>query len=148
MSNEPVSVLDVANYILEKQGVMSTMKLQKLVYSSQAWSLVWDQRPLFSESIQAWREGPVVKELFHHHQGKRDLAPGDLKRGTSKNLSVSARETIDTVLKSYGHYDGLTLSEMTHEERPWIEARGELSEFDPSAAKILYTSMQRYSASL
>ena len=35
------SVYDVAAYILEKQGAMTTWKLQKLVYYSQAWSLVW-----------------------------------------------------------------------------------------------------------
>jgi uncharacterized phage-associated protein len=39
-----VSILDVAAYILEKQGAMTRMKLQKLVYYCQAWSLVWAQR--------------------------------------------------------------------------------------------------------
>jgi len=29
-----ISVMDVASYILEKQGEMTTMKLQKLVYYS------------------------------------------------------------------------------------------------------------------
>ena len=37
-----IQVFDVAAYILEKIGSMTTMKLQKLVYYSQAWSLVWD----------------------------------------------------------------------------------------------------------
>ncbi len=32
---------DVAQYILEKQGEMTSIKLQKLVYYTQAWSLVW-----------------------------------------------------------------------------------------------------------
>ena len=40
------SVFDTAKYILEKCGTMSTMKLQKLCYYSQAWSLVWDDAPL------------------------------------------------------------------------------------------------------
>ena len=43
------NVFDVAKYILEKQGDMSTMKLQKLCYYAQAWSLVWDDRELFPE---------------------------------------------------------------------------------------------------
>jgi uncharacterized phage-associated protein len=55
-----VSVDDVAAYILEQRGPMSAMKLQKLVYYSQAWSLVWEDRPLFREEIQAWASGPVV----------------------------------------------------------------------------------------
>lgn len=57
------SVYDVATYILEKQGAMTTWKLQKLVYYSQAWSLVWDDDVLFPEEIEAWANGPVVREL-------------------------------------------------------------------------------------
>ena len=44
-----IQVFDVAAYILEKIGSMTTMKLQKLVYYSQAWSLVWDEKRLFEE---------------------------------------------------------------------------------------------------
>ena len=51
---------DVAAYILQKKGEMTAMKLQKLVYYSQAWSVVWDERPLFHEKIEAWANGPVV----------------------------------------------------------------------------------------
>ncbi len=43
--------VDVATYILDREGEMSAMKLQKLVYYSQAWSLVWDDRPLFDDRI-------------------------------------------------------------------------------------------------
>ena len=57
-------VFDVAKYILEKQGSMTTMKLQKLVYYSQAWSIVWDEKPIFAERIEAWASGPVVRELW------------------------------------------------------------------------------------
>jgi hypothetical protein len=43
------NVFDVAAYIVNKLGIISTMKLQKLVYYAQAWSLVWDEQPLFQE---------------------------------------------------------------------------------------------------
>ncbi len=51
-------VFDVAAYILNKQGRMTTMKLQKLCYYAQAWHLVWAEKPLFDEPIQAWGEWP------------------------------------------------------------------------------------------
>lgn len=41
------TVFDVAQYILEKTGKISTMKLQKLCYYSQAWALAWTEDPLF-----------------------------------------------------------------------------------------------------
>jgi hypothetical protein len=52
-----VSAHDVAAYILKQTGEITAMKLQKLVYYSQAWSLVWDEEPLFSERVEAWRMG-------------------------------------------------------------------------------------------
>lgn len=44
-------VFDTAKYILEQSSSMSTMKLQKLCYYSQAWSLVWGDSPLFEEGF-------------------------------------------------------------------------------------------------
>lgn len=43
--------------------------LQKLVYYSQAWHLVWEERRLFEEPIEAWVNGPVVRELYRRHRG-------------------------------------------------------------------------------
>ena len=62
-----VDVKDVAQYILDKQGGMTTWKLQKLVYYCQAWSLVWDDEPLFPDDIEAWANGPVVRKLYDIH---------------------------------------------------------------------------------
>ncbi len=57
--------LDVAAYILRANGgpdecQMRAKSLQKLVYYAQVWSMVWDGRPLFTEPVEAWRDGPVV----------------------------------------------------------------------------------------
>lgn len=46
-------VNDVAAYILEHAGPLTAMKLQKLVYYSQAWQLVWEDKALFPERIEA-----------------------------------------------------------------------------------------------
>ena len=61
-------VIDVANYILEisreesgddEYELISHMKLQKLVYFCQGYSLALYGRPLFPEPIEAWTHGPV-----------------------------------------------------------------------------------------
>ncbi len=120
------SVFDVAKYILIKQGPMTAMKMQKLVYYSQAWSLVWDERPLFPERIEAWANGPVVPELFAAHRGlfiiSRDNIPGD-----PDALDHMAIETIDAVLLYYGDKSSQWLSEVTHSEQPWQDARDGIS---------------------
>ena len=57
------NVHDVAAMILNEQGAMTAMKLQKLVYYCQAWHLVWDEECLFPERIEAWANGPVVRAI-------------------------------------------------------------------------------------
>ena len=64
------SVFDVAKYILQKTKSISTFKLQKLVYYSQVWSLIRDDKPLFNNKIFAWANGPVCKELYDFHKGQ------------------------------------------------------------------------------
>lgn len=116
------NVFDTAKYILEKSGSMSTMKLQKLCYYSQAWALVWDDVPLFNEDFQAWANGPVCPELFHKTQGNYSVSACD-ETGGIGDLSENQKDTIEKVLEHYGSHDAQWLSQLTHMEDPWIEAR-------------------------
>ena len=118
---EPVSVMDVATYILDKCGMLSTWKLQKLCYYSQAWSLVWDDEPLFKERIEAWANGPVVPDLYYQHRGQFYILT--LNSGDASALDQDQRETVDAVLATYGNKQAAWLSELTHRELPWREAR-------------------------
>lgn len=116
------NVFDTAKYILEQFGEMSTMKLQKLCYYSQAWSLVWDDSPLFQEDFQAWANGPVCPELFYKTQGKYSVIASD-ETGGEGDLTENQRDTVERVLKHYGGHDAQWLSQLTHMEEPWIIAR-------------------------
>ena len=116
-----VSVHDVAAYILARRGSMTTMKLQKLVYYCQAWSVVWDEKPLFRETIRAWANGPVVRELYEEHRGLFEVAEWPL--GHPGTLTDEQRETVDSVLGFYGDKSSQWLSDLTHMEKPWNEAR-------------------------
>ena len=114
------TVFDVAEHILSKTGRLSTWKLQKLVYYSQAWHLVWDEEPLFEEDIQAWANGPVCPALYHRHQGYFNITT---VRGDASRLSESESDTVDIVIDHYGDYTGQQLSDLTHSETPWQDAR-------------------------
>lgn len=70
------SVVDVATYILERTDTITTMKLQKLAFYSQAQHLAQYGVQLFPEDFQAWRGGPVVPELYALHRGKFLIRPG------------------------------------------------------------------------
>ncbi len=140
------TVHDVAAYILQKKGEMTAMKLQKLVYYSQAWALVWDEEPLFRERIEAWANGPVVPALYSEHRGLFKVA--SWQKGDSANLTPSQRETVDAVLKYYGHRSSQWLSDLTHREDPWVEARQGLGPGERGSEVISHASMAEYYGSL
>lgn len=117
------TVFDVASYILTSAGEMTAMKLQKLVYYSQAWSLVWRERPLFEEQIEAWSGGPVVPALYSRHRGQFIVGPAIVADGNPRNLDQSEQSSITAVLDFYGKHTAQWLSDLTHLERPWIDAR-------------------------
>lgn len=134
--------LDVAQYILEKKGDLTTIKLQKLVYYCQAWSLVWDEKPLFTDKIQAWANGPVAPRLFSAHRGQFSVAA--IEGGDPKNLSAEQRDTIDAVLSSYGDKPVQWLVELSHLEEPWKNARGDCGPKDSCQNEISLESMHDY----
>lgn len=138
------TVFDVAKYILEQKGQMSTMKLQKLCYYAQAWSLVWnDAPPLFEEDFEAWANGPVCPDLFHAYQGRFSVS-ADAMRGSSATLSPAQKETVDAVLEHYGEKDAQWLSQLTHLEDPWKEARKGIPAGSRSTRIITKESMAMY----
>ncbi len=141
-----VNVFDVAAYILEKCGEMSALKLQKLVYYCQAWSLVWDDEPLFPERIEAWAHGPVVKELYDYHRGLFRLSR--IPVGSPFKLSPTQKRTIDAVVKFYGAKEPWHLAELTHLEDPWKNARQGVPVGAPSSREITQEAMQAYYSSL
>ncbi len=138
-------VRDVAEYILQARGEMTAMKLQKLCYYSQAWSLVWDERPLFEEAIQAWANGPVCPTLYEAHRGMFSIRTVG---GNTDNLDETARETIDAVLEVYGDKSAQWLSDLTHSEDPWMDAREGLDPGERSARPITRAAMAEYYGSL
>lgn len=142
-----MSVRDVAEYILRSRGEMTAMKLQKLVYYSQAWSLVWDERPLFEDKIEAWANGPVAPNLYDAHRGQFSVRAGHIGGDPSK-LDDTARETIDAVLNFYGDKTAQWLSDLTHSEAPWIDAREGLDPGERSSRAITPAAMAEYYGSL
>ncbi|MDF3033757.1 MAG: hypothetical protein K0R76_711 [Alphaproteobacteria bacterium] len=142
-------VIDVASYILGKISPIPAMKLQKLVYYSQAWSLVWDDAPLFEEPIEAWANGPVVRDLFDLHKGEFLIKSLPVKAHASR-LTSTQQETIDAVLKEYGNKSSQWLSDLTHLESPWINARQKagLVDGERGNAVITHDDMYQYYSAL
>lgn len=138
----------VAYYILLKTGKISTMKLQKLMYYCQCWSLVWDERPMFDNTIEAWINGPVIVDLYHEHQGLYYIEASFFEQKDKAELTPDEKDTIDSVVDYYGKKSPQELSDLTHAETPWREARKGLSPFERGNHPITLESMAEYYESI
>lgn len=137
---------DVAAYILKERGSMSAMKLEKLVYYSQAWHLVWEDEPLFADRIEAWANGPVIPSLYKEHRGS--FTVGQWSTGDPDRLSAKQRGTIDAVLGFYGDKEAFWLSELTHREAPWRDAREGFPPGERGSREIKKSSIAEFYGSL
>lgn len=142
---------DVAKYILEVyQGrfakPMSVMKLHKLLYYSQAWSLAWEEGALFPETIEAWAYGPVVPDIYRAHRGTYELIMWS--RGDTGRLSADHRDTVERVVKFYGKRPATWLSDLTHREKPWRHARRGIPAGERGHAEITKAALADFYGSL
>lgn len=118
--------LDVANFFIDLANAdpdecMTNLRVNKLLYFAQGWSLVQLKKPLFKDDIQAWKYGPVVPEVYEAYkeygrerisQTKGDYTPDCF---TSDELNL-----LCDVIDEYGKYSSTGLVELTHVEgSPW-----------------------------
>jgi uncharacterized phage-associated protein len=139
------SVHDVAAYILKKHGPTTAMKFQKLVYYCQAWSLVWDEKPMFNAKIEAWVNGPVIPALYKIHKGHFQIKKWN---GDPNNLTDEQKETVNAVDDFYGPKTAQWLSDLTHREKPWLDARVGLENGERGDNEITQASMDEYYSGL
>lgn len=137
---------DVAAAFIDELGSMPAMKLEKLVYYAQAWSLARMGTPLFADPIEAWAQGPIIDRLFRQHRRRHMVH--EWPSGDVTKLTTPARKTVNLVAAMFGKFTGDQLSDMTHRERPWINARAGLSPTARSRRHISHEDMARYYGAL
>lgn len=128
-----MNILDVAKYFISKVDKdagenITHLKLQKLTYYAQAWNLAIDGNRLFEGHFEAWAHGPVNPDLYQHYKvyGFNPIPlPEDFDLS---RFGDEDKEFLDDIWNLYGRYDAKYLENLTHKEKPWKEARGNLPE--------------------
>jgi len=151
MATKTYTPLQIANWFLANIGreagdLITHLKLQKLVYYAQAWSLAGRGTPLFDEDFQAWAHGPVVPSVFRafRDHGMAPIpAPASVPR-----LDEETVELLTEILDVYGEHSAKKLETLTHRERPWKDARGDLPAEARSESVIPKAAMQSYYSEL
>ena len=111
-----LTCFDVAKYFLslcndeESGDLISNLKIQKLVYYAQGFSLAINNKPLFKEKIQAWTHGPVVPQLYNKYKdyGSGALPTTNLDIDFDK-FSDEDKELLDDVYDVYGQFSAWKL---------------------------------------
>jgi uncharacterized phage-associated protein len=117
--------LILGNTFIERFGAsegITHMKLQKLVYCSHGWWLVFQDGPVVNEKPQVWKFGPVFNSMYHTlslygnepikkaHSASPFSPPKILPHEEDAQVS----QLIDWVWERYGHLSGTALSDLTH----------------------------------
>ncbi len=133
MSHDPQAIANWFYDQSERDGRsdLTPMKLQKLVYFSHGWYLALENAPLISESVEAWRWGPVVPSLYREFKEygpdtiprrARDLRfeGGRLMQYEPRIDNASVKGFLRVLWNTYKDYTAIQLSNMTHEPgSPW-----------------------------
>ena len=150
-------VNDVVDYIVLKMDEgrvgLTLLKLQKLLFYVQAWSLALRKERAFNAPFQAWVHGPVSRVVFDRFKDTHSLYDGVGRSSVrqefrSETLPQDLRDHIDEVLETYAPYTGSQLEAMTHQEAPWIKARNGIpaaqrceAEIDEGLMRSYYTQL-------
>ena len=122
---------DVADFFLafanETGETITNLKLQKLVYYAQAWYLANYHQPLFDADFEAWVHGPVIPDLYckYKYFGFSPIKNKIKLEDVEKNMDKKIMDFLSKVATVYMPSGAYELELMTHNENPWIEARGE-----------------------
>ena len=127
----------LSNYILKHYGPMSHLKLQKLLFYCDAYSLAYFGEELVTDTFEAWVHGPVSRKVYNSLKDKSilysDLAYSDTGTDVDKEfnkLSSEQKELITAVLSDLSAWKGIELEAASHNETPWMAARGNCGEAD------------------
>lgn len=130
----PYSASSIANFFIQKSidddcKDLTIIKLLKLIYIAHGWSLALFSRPLISESIQAWKYGPVIESTYYRFREFADQ-PIDLYYCLNEDVERNplpddqgTRELLNTIWRIYKNTTGIQLANWTHaKEGAWYEA--------------------------
>ncbi|EHK2406173.1 DUF4065 domain-containing protein [Clostridium perfringens] len=116
-------VIDIANYIvnvsIEKNEAITNLKLQKILYYTEAAFLVEANKTCFYEDFEHWRHGPVIPEVYSKFRKYLNSKITD-KQPITK-IDDSDKIIINKVIDSNIGIDAWELVKRTHNEKPWKE---------------------------
>ncbi len=129
LEHSSLGALQIAAYIIAQfNNTINTIVLEKLLYFSHVVKLLNDHHPLYHSAIEAWRQGPVTRDVYYYYR--------EHTRGINGNIHYTVRAEeyrevldhpkekvlIDSVIDVLKKYTSEELSSMSH-DGVWCAAR-------------------------
>lgn len=114
-------IINVANYLFNRYMQITgekidEMKLHKLLYFAQRQSFAIVNEPLFEGDFEGWRYGPVCPVI------RNSFTPDGIINAI-EDISDEAKYIINNIIEEYGAIEAWKLSQLSHKESSWINAR-------------------------
>lgn len=139
-------IIDVAGYVCEEYhrqygSYIGETMLHKLLYLCQREMLAIVNEPMFEEAFEGWMHGPVNTSVRSHYD--KNTHRLDVK---TNEISNEAKYIVNNVLAAYGGYTANKLSELTHSEISWQNARKGLDANEPGREYLSIDDIRRDAA--
>ena len=138
---QPIHAVELARFIIAAypDKDITPMKLQKLAYYAKSWTLV-AHHPFIAADFEKWPYGPVNTSIYNvYKKYGADVIPSETE---PVGIDEEQEKLLTFILDNYVDYSAFTLSAMTHNEAPWLEA--EESAVISDAAMFTYYSKQPF----
>jgi len=111
------SALDIAwyvvDYVKQNEEEITNLQLQKIIYYIQEAFLRKKGKPLFYTPIEAWKLGPVVREVYNYYKGFANHLISDTFNPL-EDFSKDEADVMNEVVKRLIGVDKWVLVDLTH----------------------------------
>ena len=151
MDKGKYTALQIARYFIKKgmsekeTAKLTNLKLQKILYYAQGWYLANFDKPLFEDTIEAWRYGPAIRSVYQEFKDSgSSVLDTPIEEWEINEIDKDTKNFLDEIWKIYKQYSGSDLITLTHNEEPYKQARKNVKEGDSSEIEISKLSMQNF----
>ena len=116
---------NVANKLIDRSikddNPLTPLQIIKLTYFCHGWTLGFYGEPLIIQNVEAWRNGPVIGDVYRALSNYGRDPVGELIPNVKMEpFTFRAQSVIDLVYVNYGNKSGAQLWKWTHEDgTPW-----------------------------
>ncbi len=143
INEKQIPIEDVAAYIISRRDV-TPKALQKILYYIQGFSVAFNNTFIFNDVPQAWQHGPVYRNIYNYYSKFQYNIIYTTKSNLELNINNNDKMLIDHVIKYFGKFNGDILEQITHIEKPWLNARNGLPLNSPSQNAINLDDIREY----